>query len=70
MESMRFNKLVDSVRKIRLSNKLNELDGWESNDLLQRETDINAIIEKFDMARSLMMKNPPVYDDLSARLSK
>lgn len=64
MESMRFNKLVDSVRKIRLAKKLNELDSWEPNDLLQREMDINAIIEKFYMARSGQLKSCQAYKTL------
>ena len=52
MDSMRFNKLVDSVRMIRLSNNMNDLGGWEPMGLLQREKAINAIIEKFNMTRS------------------
>jgi len=64
MDSTRFNKLVDRVRVIRLSNEMNHLDGWESTDLLQRDMDINAVIEKFRMARSGLINPHLIYNTL------
>ncbi|HKI45161.1 MAG TPA: hypothetical protein VKA08_07530 [Balneolales bacterium] len=65
MDSTRFNKLVDRVRVIRLSNERNYSDGWESTDLLQKDMDINAVIEKFCMTRSGLLNPYLIYNALS-----
>lgn len=62
MDSTRFNKLVDRVRKIRLTNNIGDLEGLEPMGLLQRDAAINAIIEKFEMTRSSMLKPQRVYE--------
>ena len=69
MDSTRFNNLVDRVRMIRFSDEMSNSDGWESADLLQRDMDINALIEEFCTARSGLLKPCGIHNTLQGGTS-